>query len=127
MSVQARLDISGIQAAQNANARLVASVKPSGNLERAIKAMTIEAERRAVIYTHVDTGALRASHRVELAGPRGRVYIDPSSVNPRTKQKPSVYGVYERDRGGEHDFYGRVVNEASDLFALGERVYAEGL
>jgi len=127
MSVQVSLDIAGIQAAQNANARLVASVKPSGNLERAIKAMTIEAERRAVIYTHVDTGSLRASHRMELIGPRGRVYIDPSSVNPRTKRKPSVYGVYERDRGGEHDFYGRVVNEASDLFALGERVYTEGL
>jgi hypothetical protein len=51
---------------------------------------------------------------MELKGLRGRIYIDPASVNPRSKQKPSIYGYYENKRGGEHAFYDRTVEEFSD-------------
>jgi hypothetical protein len=48
---------------------------------------------------------------MELKGLRGRIYLDPSAINPRTGQKPAVYGYYENKRGGEHAFYDRTVEE----------------
>ncbi|MCH8093069.1 MAG: hypothetical protein IH953_00605 [Chloroflexi bacterium] len=61
--------------------------------------------------THVDTGALRASHRMELSSKgktaRARIFIDPSAANPRTGRRVAKYGFYEHARGGSHAFYGR--------------------
>lgn len=108
-----RLDIKGIQEVQAANRRMIAAVKPRGALGKAVQRGTIRAHRYATMITHVDTGALRASHRMrmERRGLRGMVHIDTSSRNPRSSVRPYVYGVYEHDRGGAHAFYERTVIE----------------
>lgn len=117
------LTIAGIQQAQQANAALIRAVKPGGAVGRAIQYGTIAAQRYAVGITHVDTGALKASHRMrfEAQGPRGLIYIDPSAVNPRSGRRTAVYGPYEHARGGGHAFYERVIAEQ------GARIGAEML
>jgi hypothetical protein len=105
------LTITGLQEAQAANNRLLARMQPRGALERAVLYGTTAAHRAAVVITHVDTGALRASHRMEVSGLRGRVYIDPGATNPRSGVRTAVYGPMEHARGGGHAFYRRVVDE----------------
>jgi len=103
------LSITGLQEAQADNAKRIAALKPTGELGQAIKDLTITGHRYAVQITHVWKylgGGLRASHRMEVKGTTGRIYIDPSAVNPRG-QKPVVYGYYENRRGGDHAFYDR--------------------
>jgi hypothetical protein len=97
--------IRGLQEAQRGNLKLIAALKPGGALDEAVRIGTIAAHRYSVIETHVDTGALKASHRILIAGRKGTVYLDPSAGNPRTLQLTSQYGVHEHDRGGEHAFY----------------------
>lgn len=108
-----RMDIQGIQEAQRQNAEWMAALRPSGGFGEAIRYGTTAAHRYAVSVTHVDTGALRASHRMGIyeGGREGRVDIDGGAANPRG-QRPARYGVYEHNRGGEHAFYGRTVKEA---------------
>lgn len=105
------LSITGLQEAQADNQRHIAMMKPTGELGAAIREVTIGAQRYAITITHVITGSLRASHRMEIKGLRGQIYIDPSSYNPRSKQMPVVYGFYENKRGGSHAFYDRTVDE----------------
>jgi len=107
------LTITGIQAVQAANLRAIAAMKPSGALGRAVLYGTTEAHRYAVAITHVDMGALQASHRIKMkqGGLRGEIYIDPATTNPRSGQRPVVYGFYEHERGGSHAFYARVEKE----------------
>jgi hypothetical protein len=114
-----RLSITGIQEAQAANNRLIAAVKPTGATGRAVKYGTVEASRVAQVLTHVDTDALRASHRMQYAGLQGRVYLDPSAQNPRSHALTSAYGPIEHARGGQHAFYQRVVDEH------GQRILSE--
>jgi len=111
MTYNENFSIKGLQEAQAANARRIALFKPGGKIQKDIKKVTMAAHRYAVSITHVDTGSLRASHRLEMKALRGRIYIDQSAVNPRSGQKPSVYGFYENKRGGEHAFYDRTVEE----------------
>lgn len=106
-----RMTISGLQAAQAANNRMIAALRPSSAMGRAVQHATVLAHRYAVMLTHVDTGALRASHRMRVAGLYGQVYIDPTARNPRTGRLARVYGPYEHARGGAHAFYHRVVDE----------------
>ncbi len=103
--------IEGLQEAQEANLHNIRALRPTSNFGRAIQVATVLAEQSAVVKTHVLTGTLRASHRMKINGLRGVIYIDPQAANPRTKQKPSVYGVYEHNRGGSHAFYERVERE----------------
>jgi hypothetical protein len=105
MAFDIKLTITGIQEAQAANNRAIAALRPDGAFGRAVQYGTAAAHRYAVAVTHVDTGTLRASHRMEVNGLRGRVYIDPSATNPRSGGRAAVYGPYEHDRGGEHAFY----------------------
>ena len=111
------ITIAGIQEAQQGNLELIASLEPRGGLGRAVQYATIEAERYSVAVTHVKTGALRASHRIDLNGLRGRVYVDPSSINPRTGERPADYARDEMKRGGSHAFYERTYNEAGRKIA----------
>lgn len=111
MAFDVTLSIKGIQQAQAANNRVIAELQPSGALGRAVQYGVTTAHRYAVGVTHVDTGALRASHRMEVTGLRGRVYIDPSARNPRSRQRTETYGPYEHERGGEHAFYQRTIDE----------------
>ena len=110
MSVNPKLTIRGIQELQRANAKMINALKPEGARGRAVKYGLTEGQRAAQIETHVDTGALRASHRIyyDADGPRGTIYIDPTAANPRTGAKTSAYGLTEHARGDPHDFYARV-------------------
>lgn len=112
------ITIEGIQHAQEANLRHIAAMQPNGALGRAVQFGTIEAHRYAVAITHVDTGALRASHRMAVSGNHGRIYVDPTTVNPRTGERPAAYALEEHARGGSHAFYARTDAEAG--YRIGE-------
>jgi hypothetical protein len=105
-------DISGIQEAQDDNARRIAAMKPKGAAGEAVKHVVVGAHRYVVIITHVDTGTLRAAHRMEILGLRGRIYIDPAARNPYSGEMAEIYGPYEEARGGSHAFYQRTTEEA---------------
>ena len=110
------LSITGLQEAQADNLKRIAAFEPKGEVAEGIKEATLGAHRYAVSITHVWPvlgGGLRASHRAEIKGLHGRIYIDPNAVNPR-KQMPSIYGFYENRRGGTHAFYDRTVEEFGD-------------
>lgn len=119
--------ITGIQEAQAANAQAIAAASPHGGLGRAVRGATVEAHRYAVSITHVGRywrgrrwiggGSLRASHRMKVSDAEGRIFIDPTTVNPVTRQRPSVYGKYEHRRGYPHNFYERTVNERGQTIA----------
>lgn len=113
MTFDVNLSITGIQEAQDDNVRMIAALEPSGALGESLRFVVVGMHRHAVAITHVDTGALKASHRmgIELANLFGEIYIDPASVNPRSKVKPEEYGVYEHNRGGSHAFYDRTRRE----------------
>ena len=111
MPFDVNLTITGLQEAMDLNLRAIAALQPQGALGRAVQVGTTMAHRAAVAITHVDTGALRASHRMEVKSTRGRIYIDPSARNPRSGQLTAVYGFFEHERGGSHAFYDRVERE----------------
>lgn len=118
------MTIRGIQQAQRWNLRAIKNLQPGGAFSSGVKDITVSLHRYAVTITHVKTGTLRASHRIDVDANRlrGHVYIDPSSTNPRTGNKPADYGVTEEERGGEHMFYGRTIQEY--LPQVGPRVAA---
>lgn len=111
--MKGNVSIEGIQELQAYNVRAIASLRPDGVAGEAVQYGTAEVHRYAVAITHVITGSLRGTHRmaIEGGGERGRISLDPGTINPRTRQKPSVYGVGEHERGGSHAFYDRTVDE----------------
>lgn len=114
--------IQGLQEAQQGNLKLIAAMQPNGGLDEAVRVGTIAAHRYAVTETHVDTGALKASHRMKFdrslfGQATGTVFIDPSARNPRSKTLTSQYGVAEHDRGGEHAFYENTINRYGNRIA----------
>lgn len=116
-----RAEIKGIQEAQEHNLRLIASMQPRGAADRGVHKMVISAHRAAVVLTHVDTGALRASHRMSPPSRGvGVLALDKTARNPRSGIATAVYGEYEHNRGGSHAFYDRTVNEFGDqILTLG--------
>lgn len=112
MSFDVNLTITGIQEAQNEMIKAVARLQASGPRERAILYATTAAHRYLVSITHVDTGTYRASQWMEVEGERGKIYVNPSTVNPRSGNRPAEYSVYEEERGSEHAAYQRTVEEA---------------
>ena len=106
-----QMTITGIQEVMARNNRRIATMKTGGEAEDAVRDAIIQLHHYAVQITHVDTGALRASHRMELNGLEGTVYLDPGASNPRSRVKTSVYGMVENARGGEHAFYDRTIAE----------------
>lgn len=110
--------IRGIQEAQEKNLKRIAAMKPAGEFGKALQFALTAAHRYAVQITHVDTGALKGSHRMklELLWRRGIIYIDPASPGKRGTP-PVEYGVYEHRRGGSHAFYKRTVDEAGPRIA----------
>ena len=123
MSIDPKLTIRGIQELQRANAKIINALKPEGARGRAVKYGLTEGQRYAQAITHVDTGALKASHRMkyEAGGGRaeGTIYIDPTTRNPVTNAYPSIYGVYEHGRFGTHAFYSRVIDERGKVISDG--------
>lgn len=114
--MRADVSIRGIQELQAYNIRAIAALRPDGAAGEAIQHGTAALHRRAVIYTHVITGSLRGSHRIAIEdkGMRGAIFIDPRTVNPRTRQKPVEYGPTEHERGGSHAFYDLTVEKHGD-------------
>lgn len=111
MAFDVKLSITGIQQAQQRNLRMIAALTPAGALGRAIKLGTIEAYRYAVAITHVDTGSLKNSHRMDVTGQRGVIYPESGATNPRSGQAVTDYAKWEHRRGGSHAFYARVETE----------------
>lgn len=102
--------IRGVQEAQQRNQRQIAALRPTGAFGEAVREATSELQRFAIAATHVDTGALRASHLMEVRNLYGRIFISPAAANPRG-QRPARYGPFEHARGGDHAFYERTVAE----------------
>lgn len=102
-----RLTIKGLQQAQQANLKAITALSPDGGVSRVLQKMTAEVHSAAVKVTHVDTGALRASHRIDLKrkATSGRIHISPTAKNRRTGELVSRYAKAEHDRGGDHAFY----------------------
>ena len=120
------ITIRGIQEAQQDNNQRIAALQPGGSFGRAIQYATAQAHRYALIVTHVQTGALRGSHRMKVSGTRGEIYIDPNSVNPKGA-KPSIYGPVEHNRGGTHAFYRRVYDEhGAEIARTAGQIFAQG-
>ena len=110
----ATITIKGLQELQDKNARRIAALQPKGALGRAIQYATIEARRYLVSITHVDTGAYRASHRMQVKAGQGRIFVDPSARNPRSKQLVAEYAELEEARGGEHAAYERTARDMGE-------------
>lgn len=128
MPFDVSLTITGIQEAQAANLRAMRAAKPDGGLGRAVWYAAIDLHRYMVSITHVKTGALRASERAEMKdSARAEIFIDPSSVNPRTGEKPADYGFTENARGGEHAFMARTFFERGGIATERASVYLQGL
>jgi hypothetical protein len=121
-----KANISGIQRAQAENNRRIAELKPQGAAGQALRRAGQMIIRYVVAITHVDTGALRASHRLEINGLRGRIYLDPSAKNPRTGAATAMYGAIEHARGGKHAFYTRTKNEYGDEVVRAVKTYVSG-
>ncbi|MBU6361166.1 MAG: hypothetical protein KGS46_14220 [Chloroflexi bacterium] len=119
-------DIRGLQQAQAAMNRRIAELKPAGALGQAVKRAGLMIHRYVLGITHVDTGALRASHRIEINGTKGKIYIDPNARNPRTGAKTAAYGAVEHARGGAHAFYTRTKHEYGDEVVRAVKTYVSG-
>ena len=102
--------IDGIQEAQKGMLKAIAALKPDSGLGAAVKDGTVAAHRYATSVTHVDTGALRASHTMKISGASGQIYPSPSARRSDGR-RPAEYGVYEHARGGAHAFYARTSRE----------------
>ena len=112
--------IGDIQRAQAANNKVVSELKPRNAYGEAIRNLTTGAQAYAQKITHVDTGGLKASHRVKLyrSQLKGEVSLD-QGASRSDGGRPAVYGFFEHQRGGTHAFYERTEKEAGD--ALGRR------
>lgn len=118
--IEVRTTIRGLQEAQDANLQVIAALEPSDALGQATRWVLVGVHRYLVGITHVDTGAYRASQRMEIEGARGSIFVDPSATNPRTGKRVTSYARHEEARGGSHAAYGRTVNE------IGPRLVEEG-
>jgi hypothetical protein len=117
-----KVTITGLQEAQRAMLKVMTTVRPSGTLGRVVYGMATEAHRTLVSYTHVDTGSYRASQYVRPDGPaRYTLSISHNNVNPRTGQKPAVYGVFEERRGGKHAAYARTYQQGNAILGRAVR------
>jgi hypothetical protein len=106
------LTITGIQEAQNEMIKTIARLEAIGPRQRVVLYATTALHRHLVAITHVDTGTYRASQWMSVEGEQGTLYVNPTTVNPRTGQRPVEYSLYEEARGGEHAAYQRTFEDA---------------
>lgn len=110
-----QVTIQGLQDAQRDNLKMIRALTPFSGFGDAIRVVATEVQRYAIMITHVDTGALRASHRIQWnGGLEAEVSLAESAVNPRTGERTSEYGVYEHERAGTHAFYERTYEERGE-------------
>jgi len=96
--------VQGFEAIQNANRKLLESMKPSGALGKAVLYGTVQMQRGVITRAHTDTGTYKASQKGDVQGLTGRVYTA-SNRNPKSGAFASAYGPYEEARGGSHAAY----------------------
>lgn len=118
-----KLSIRGIQEAQAKNIQRMAALRPSGPFGQLIHGALTTLHRLMTAITHVRTGALRASERMDFEGLRGRIFLDPGARNPDSGVLTSEYGPIENARGGEHAFFDRTVDMAPQAVATGVRAF----
>lgn len=124
--------IRDIQRAQKANETLIRNLDPRHALGEATRLVLADMHRYTLVVTHIDTGSLRAAHRMDFrtkpTTATGIISIDPGATNPRTRERPADYGQEEHARGGEHAFYNRAVAENADrALDLGTRILARSV
>lgn len=112
----AKITIEGLQQAQAAMLKVIAALKPKGAVGIATQEMTIRAFRWVVTQTHVDTGTLKASRRMEVHELKGIIYTV-SGINPKTGKSARAYDVPEQARGGSHQTYVNFI--ATQALAVG--------
>lgn len=109
--------VEGADEVQQALERAVQVVQPGGEMDKAVTF----AVRRAHYYmrsiVHVDTGALKSSLTVQQGQRAAYLYSDPTVTNPRSRQRPAVYGYWEDKRGGSHAFYDRTMAKMPEFAA----------
>lgn len=108
------VSIQGLQEAQRDNLAMIRALTPYSGLGEAVKLTLVDLDRYAVSVTHVDTGALRASHRIQMDALEGTLSIQDGARNPRSGRLTSEYGPIEHERGDSHAFYERTFEERGD-------------
>jgi hypothetical protein len=104
----------------------IAAMKPRNAFGRGVRDATMRLHRYAVQITHVDSGALRASHMMRVTNTTGEIYINPNAR--RGKTRPAEYGAIEHRRGGSHAFYQRTLDEhSSEALQAAHRAILAGL
>jgi hypothetical protein len=96
--------VKGYQEIQDAERKLLAEMKPSGALGKAVLYATTQMQRGTISRAHRDTGTYAASQTTDMQGLSGSVYTK-SNRNPKSGEAASVYGPYEEARGGSHAAY----------------------
>lgn len=105
MPAEVKASIEGLQKAQDRNLRRVAAMRRGA--EYGARDAAIALHRYAVQITHVDSGAWRASHRVAVEGPYGRVYLAPTARHPKSGTLVTTYANVWGERGGRLAIYRR--------------------
>ncbi len=98
---------------RDALSRAIEAMTAHGALGKGVRHVTVGAQRYAAQHTVEDTGTWRASQTAEVNRLRGRVFIDPNNLNPKSKSRPVDYGArLEITRGGRYAAYEQTVNQA---------------
>lgn len=113
------VNIQGTSAVKAAVQQAAAVARSGGPLQQAVGMVAQRVRAYAAQVTHVDTGALQASHAIDQAGTYAEIYISPATLNPRSLKPPEEYGPYEHARGGDHAFY-RIAFEEEGPRALAD-------
>lgn len=96
--------VQGYEAIQAANQKLIADMKPTGALGKAVLYGAQQFQKGVQSRAHVDTGTYKASQMADAQGLVGRAYTA-SNRNPKSGASASTYGPYEEARGGAHAAY----------------------
>ena len=112
-----KIDLQGLQQAQAATLKVIAALNPKGAVGIATQEMTIRAFRWVVTQTHVETGTLKASRRMEVQELKGIIFTV-AGRNPRTGKSARAYDVPEQARGGTHATYVNFM--ATQMLAVGK-------
>ena len=119
--------IGDIQKVMVFHRHMIEQIQPEGAYGKAIKRMTVMGHAYSMRVTHVDTGATKSAHRMELSRLEGSIFLDPYARRGDGKA-PAQYGPYEEARGGGHAFYNRTVREQGDqIGGEGLKILVEGI
>lgn len=117
------VEVENMERVQRVMVRYIEALRPSGAMGRAVQKATLVLHRYALTVTPVDTGTLRASHTMKVAGNRGEIFINPANVNPKSRTRAAVYGPKVHAEAPHRAFYARTVKEAGQ--SAGQAAQAE--